>query len=88
MINQPNAYWINFFIKRDCNVICWNYRGYGESDACWYEVLSPYMCKVDAEKVLNFAINKLQVKGPIGVYGRSIGGIAASHLAAKYPEIC
>lgn len=32
-------------------------------------------------------INRIQVKGQIGVYGRSIGGIAASHLVAKFPNI-
>ena len=23
---------LNFFLKRDINVVCWNYRGYGESE--------------------------------------------------------
>jgi len=32
-------------------------------------------------------INKLRVKGQIGVYGRSIGGIAATHLVKKFPDI-
>jgi hypothetical protein len=35
---------------------------------------------------LQFLINKIGVKGKIGVYGRSIGGIAASHLVAKFPN--
>jgi hypothetical protein len=29
----------------------------------------------------------MRVKGQIGVYGRSIGGIAAGHLVKKYPDI-
>ena len=29
MVTSPNAYWLNFFLKRDINVLCWNYRGYG-----------------------------------------------------------
>jgi len=37
--------------------------------------------------VLDFALNKLKVKGRIGVYGRSIGGIAANHLAGKFTDI-
>ena len=31
MVTSPNAYWLNFFLKRDINVMCWNYRGYGQS---------------------------------------------------------
>lgn len=27
------------------------------------------------------------VKGKIGVYGRSLGGIASTHLANKYPDL-
>lgn len=37
--------------------------------------------------MLAFVVNKLQIKGKIGVYGRSIGGIAACHLAAKYNDL-
>ena len=36
---------------------------------------------------MQFLVNKIRVKGSIGVYGRSIGGIAASHLVAKFPNI-
>lgn len=32
-------------------------------------------------------IEKLKLKGKIGVYGRSLGGIASTHLANKYPEV-
>ena len=28
----------------------------------------------------------MQVRGKIGVYGRSIGGIAAAHLVKKFPD--
>ena len=36
---------------------------------------------------MQFLVNRLQVTGSIGVYGRSIGGIAASHLAGKFPQL-
>lgn len=87
MVNAPNAYWLNFFIKRGVNVLCWNYRGYGRSYCKWYQSLDPYYCKLDSERVLEFALTNLKLSGPIAVYGRSLGGIASCHLARKYPRI-
>ena len=87
MVTSPNAYWLNFFLKRDINVLCWNYRGYGESSRGFGETLSPYKCKRDVERVMAFLVNKLKVKGKIGVYGRSIGGLTACHLANKYNNL-
>jgi pimeloyl-ACP methyl ester carboxylesterase len=87
MVNAPNAYWLNFFLKRDINVMCWNYRGYGESQKGWFDTLSPSISKRDAERVLAFTVNNLQLKGKVGVYGRSIGGITACHLAQKYNDL-
>jgi pimeloyl-ACP methyl ester carboxylesterase len=87
MVNAANAYWLNFFLKRDCNVMCWNYRGYGQSNKGWCNTLNPATSKRDAEKVLAFVVEKLQIKGKIGVYGRSIGGITACHLASKYNDL-
>ena len=87
MVTSPNAYWLNFFLKRDINVLCWNYRGYGESTRGTLEALSPYKCKRDAEYVMAYLVNRLRVKGKIGVYGRSIGGLTACHLANKYNNL-
>ena len=87
MTAAPNAYWLNFFLKRDINVVCWNYRGYGESEQTWYEYLSPSMVKLDAERVMEKAYTSFGLRGKIGVYGRSIGGIAACHLAQKYSDL-
>jgi len=87
MQTSPNAYWLNFFLKREMNVVCWNYRGYGESTLGNFQNLDPYMSKRDVERVLAFAVNKLGLKGKIGVYGRSIGGLTACHLANKYPDL-
>ena len=88
MITQANAYWLDFFLRRDCNVLIWNYRGYGETEQ---EMLAPNLTpdqqKLDAERVMQFLVNRLRVQGKIGVYGRSIGGIAASHLVQKFPSI-
>ena len=88
MVNAPNAYWLNFFLKRDINVMCWNYRGYGESSKGWFDTLSPSISKRDAERVLAFTVKNLKLEGKIGIYGRSIGGITACHLAKKYNDIC
>jgi pimeloyl-ACP methyl ester carboxylesterase len=84
MVLAPNAYWLNFFLKREINVVCWNYRGYGESDCAFFEHQSAAKAKLDAERVLATSLTKLGLRGKIGVYGRSIGGIAACHLANKY----
>lgn len=51
------------------------------------ETVSPYKCKRDAEYVMALLVNKLRVKGKIGVYGRSIGGLTACHLANKYSPL-
>ena len=67
--------------------MCWNYRGYGKSENGFFNYLNPYICKADAERVLEFMLNQLKLKGKIGIYGRSLGGIASSHLACKYPDI-
>lgn len=37
--------------------------------------------------MLAFTVNNLMLQGKIGVYGRSIGGIAACHLASKYNDL-
>ena len=87
MVIAPNAYWLNFFLKRDINVICWNYRGYGESTIGFFDYLSPSKAKLDAERVMAESIEKLKLQGKMGIYGRSIGGIAATHLASKYKDL-
>ena len=88
MVTSQNAYWLSFFLKRGINVMCWNYREYGKSYGAWYSsYINPYNCKLDAERVLDFVLNKLKIRGKIGVYGRSIGGIASTHLASKFSNI-
>ena len=87
MVNSLNAYWLQFFLKRECNVLCWNYRGYGESTQSCTDFADPMKAKMDAERVFAGMIQKLQLKGKIGVYGRSIGGITACHLAGKFKDI-
>lgn len=87
MVTSPNSYWLSFFLKRGINVMCWNYRDYGKSRARFFSSINPYNCKLDAERVLDFLLNKMMLKGEIGVYGRSLGGIASCHLANKFPNI-
>ena len=88
MVTSSNAYWLDFFLRRDSNVIIWNYRGYGYSQQSIFSPnLTPNQQQVDAERVLQFLINRIRVRGQIGSYGRSIGGIAASHLVRKFPGI-
>lgn len=82
MVSQPNAFWLNFFLKKGINVLGWNYRGYGHTKG----TPSPYNIKIDGESVLNFLLKDLMVAGKVGVYGRSLGGVVATHLAAKFPN--
>lgn len=87
MVTSPNSYWLSFFLKRGINVMCWNYRDYGNSTNGLFGRINPYNCKLDAERVLEFIVNQMKLRGKIGVYGRSLGGIASCHLANKFPKI-
>lgn len=92
MVSSPNTYWLTFFLRRDINVFCWNYRSYGGSkkaNRCclgWCDRINPLNIKMDAECVLDFVVNKMQITGKVGVYGRSLGGIASTHLAKNFPD--
>jgi pimeloyl-ACP methyl ester carboxylesterase len=70
--------WLQYYLNCGCNVIMWNYRGFGNSTgkACPSNILT------DAESVLDYVRNNLGVK-KVGVHGYSMGGLAASHLAKK-----
>lgn len=82
MINYPHAYYLRFFLQKNINVVVWNYRGYGRSKVikgCYNEP-SPTNIVQDSEAVFKYCRNVLGLRGKIGVYGRSMGGVGASHL--------
>jgi pimeloyl-ACP methyl ester carboxylesterase len=62
--------------------MAWNYRGYGKTRS----LPTPYNIKTDGESMLNFMFDHLMLEGKVGIYGRSLGGVVASHLAATFPE--
>lgn len=76
-VSGKNLPEIKLFLNLKINVMTWNYRGYGLTKG----TTSPSNIKSDAEEILNFVKNVLGVKGKIGVFGRSLGGIASTHLA-------
>ena len=92
MVSSPNAYWLTFFLRREINVMCWNYRSYGNSknpSRCCMTLcdrINPKNIQKDSEKILDFVIKGLGLRGKVGVYGRSLGGIASTHLAKKNPD--
>lgn len=71
---SPDKY--NFFYQGNCDILFYNYRGYGSSDAFsnFDNIKSDILELYDEIKSWN-RYNK------IGVYGYSIGGIPATHLA-------
>ena len=83
MINYPHAYYLRFFLQKNINVLVWNYRSYGRSKrkgGCCGDLPSPSNIARDAQAVLVYAREVLGVRGKIGIYGRSMGGIPASFL--------
>ena len=62
------------------NVFVWNYRGYGRSNG----KPTPEILRSDVDEIYAFLRSpEIGFRGPIGIYGRSLGGIPASHLAQK-----
>jgi hypothetical protein len=91
MINFPHAFYLRYFLQKGCNVLVWNYRGYGLTKATSFlyshqNMPTPSNIKQDAEAVLSYLRNKIGVRGKVGVYGRSLGGIATTHLT-KYVDM-
>ena len=53
MVTSSNAYWLDFFLRRECNVLICNYRGYGDSEQSIFEPnYNVNQEKVDAERVV------------------------------------
>jgi len=73
--------WLNFWLNRGISLFFFNYAGYGQS----HGKPSPKRIEADGEAVIRF----LKAKGvtQIGVYGRSIGGVAACSLARNHPDL-
>jgi hypothetical protein len=86
MINYPHAFYLRYFLQKGINVLIWNYRGYGLTKAkhccgSWRNVATPNNFKKDSEALMLYLRTTIGVRGKIGVYGRSLGGIASTHLA-------
>ena len=75
------AGWLSFWLSRGISLFLFNYAGYGQSTG----KPSPSRIAHDGESVIRY----LKSKGitQIGVYGRSIGGVAACHLARHHPDV-
>jgi alpha/beta superfamily hydrolase len=65
------------FLERGINVFAWNYRGYGMSKG----KTSPGSFKQDITAILKYCRNDLGLTGKLGVYGRSLGGVATSYVS-------
>lgn len=76
MINYPQAYYLKYFLNKQMNVLVWNYRGYGRTGSS----PDPDSLQFEIEQVFHFLRYRIGVKGKIGVYGRSIGCVAACRL--------
>ncbi len=65
MVSSPNTYWLTFFLRREINVMCWNYRSYALSknpNRCFMrycDKINPHNIRKDAECVLDFLMHKL-----------------------------
>lgn len=75
-INYPHAYYLKYFLNKQINVLLWNYRGYGRTKG---KPTPENICQ-DIDQVFHFLKSRVGVKGKIGVYGRSLGCIAAIHI--------
>ena len=87
----------NFYLMNGASaVFLWNYRGFGRSfrsnTSLWLSKLfgvwgsSPnQILEKDAEIVAQFVIDNIAEGRPLGLHGRSIGGVAACHIASVFP---
>ena len=79
MALPSHFHYLKFFLSRGINVFTWNYRGYGKSKGHQ----SPDAFAIDIDTVVAHLRHELKLTGKIGVYGRSLGGIATSAAAEQ-----
>lgn len=79
MVHLSHTFYIKLFLEKHINVFTWNYRAYGRSKG----KPTPENLKKDVECVYRYLREKLGLKGKIGIYGRSLGGIPSSYLSNK-----
>lgn len=72
---------LNFWLKRGVSVLLFNYGGYGRSSG----TPSPPRVTEDGDAIVKYLVGKGVTR--IGVYGRSIGGVVACHLARRHPDL-
>mmetsp|Transcript_58950 Transcript_58950/g.140729 ORF Transcript_58950/g.140729 Transcript_58950/m.140729 type:complete len:882 (+) Transcript_58950:108-2753(+) len=75
------SHWLDFYLGQGCNVFLFNYSGFGRSTGH----PTPRNLGADGDAVIEFL--KRRGVTHIGVHGRSIGGIAACHLAPRHPDV-
>ncbi len=78
MMNYPHAYYLKYFLSRKMNVLLWNYRGYGLTKGGGNP--TPENMKTDIHNIHAYLREQMHIKGKMGVYGRSIGGIPAASM--------
>nr|CCA22017.1 conserved hypothetical protein [Albugo laibachii Nc14] len=74
--------WVRFYIERGCDVLVYNYRGYGRNKGH----PQPALNNADALAIIAH-IKALQTYSKIGVHGESIGGLVATYVASQCPDI-
>ena len=77
IFESHNFYLKNLFLDKGINVFTWNYRGYGRSNGS----PDPDLLRQDIVEVYKYLRNKMKIKGKIGIYGRSLGGIPSTYLS-------
>ncbi|KAI6032729.1 Alpha/Beta hydrolase protein [Pisolithus orientalis] len=72
-----------FYTTMRCNVFMLSYRGYGRSEG---KPSESGLC-IDAQTVLDYILAHANLRGtPIILYGQSLGGAVAIHLASRNPS--
>ena len=79
MVHLSHTFYIKMFLEKGINVFTWNYRAYGRSKG----KPSPENLKKDVQEVLKYLREHLKLRGKIGIYGRSLGGIPSSFLSSQ-----
>eukprot|EP01071_Lankesteria_metandrocarpae_P006043 Lankesteria_metandrocarpae@DN4220_c0_g1_i2.p1 len=76
-ISYRQEAWLHFYLQRGVNVFMCNFRGFSRSTGN----VSPHNLRADAAQIYEYL--RGFGCGPIGVHGRSVGGVCATHVAAS-----